>query len=75
MRLNPLSMFLRMNWSSSRMRAFDLIVALLTLVYGVWSGNQIVLWIGVAAVIMSLINPMGRIQKGLASFRKPAGGR
>jgi len=73
MRLNPLSFLLRMNWSSGRMRAFDLAIALLSLGYGFWSGNQLLIWIGVAAVVLSVINPMGRIQKGLASFRKPAG--
>jgi hypothetical protein len=73
MRLNPLFFLLRMNWSSGRMRAFDLAIALLSLGYGLWSGSQLLIWVGVGAVILSLINPMGRIQRGLASFRKPAG--
>jgi hypothetical protein len=43
------------------------------LVYGLMSGTPLLIWIGVAAIALSLLNPMGRIQRGLARFVKPAG--
>jgi len=73
MRMNPLYFLLRMNWSSARMRTFDFALASLSLGYGLWVGSTLLVWIGVAAVMLSLFNPMGRIQRGLASFRKTNG--
>lgn len=72
MKMNPLTSLLRVNWSSGRMRLFDLGIAIATLLYGLVVWNTLVIWIGMAAIILSLINPMGRIQKGLSGFVKPA---
>jgi hypothetical protein len=75
MRMNPLSALLRINWSAPGLRAFDLLLALAALGYGLLDGSPLMIGIGVAAIALSLLNPMGRVQRGLAKFRKPAGGR
>jgi len=75
MRMNPLAALLRINWSAPRLRAFDLLLALGALGYGAYQGSALLIWVGVAAVSLSLLNPMGRVQRGLARFRKPSGGR
>lgn len=73
MKMNPLGALLQINWSGRGMRLLDLAFAIGLLVYGVVSGSQLLLWAGVASVALSLLNPMGRLQRGLARFRKPAG--
>ncbi len=75
MKMNPLATLLRINWSAPGLRAFDLILALGALGYGVYEGSALLVSVGAAAVVLSLLNPMGRVQRGLARFRKPAGGR
>ena len=72
MRMNPLFVLLRINWSSRGLRIFDLSLALAALVYGVYDGSPLLIWAGVAAVGLSLLNPMGRIQRGLGRFIRPA---
>lgn len=73
MRMNPLSVLLQINWSGRGLRALDLLLALSALGYGLFMGDRLLIWVGVAAVLLSLLNPMGRLQRGLARFRKPAG--
>lgn len=75
MKMNPLSTLLRINWSGARLRVLDLALSVAALVYGLMSGTPLLIWIGVAAIALSLLNPMGRIQRGLARFVKPAGRR
>lgn len=75
MKMNPISTLLRINWSAPGLRAFDLILALGALGYGLYEGSALLVSVGVAAVVLSVLNPMGRVQRGLAKFRKPAGGR
>ena len=75
MRLNPLRGLLRINWSSRTLRIIDLSLALSALGYGLYQGSALLIWCGVAAVAFSLINPMGRIQRGLRGFVRPAGRR
>jgi len=72
MKMNPISALLRINWSGRGMRLLDLAFAGGILFYGVFTGSQFFIWFGVVSVVLSLINPMGRIQRGLASLRKPA---
>jgi len=73
MKMNPLGALLRINWSSRGLRIFDLFLAFAALGYGLYEGSELLIWIGVAAVALSLINPMGRIQRGLSRFVRPAG--
>jgi hypothetical protein len=73
MKMNPIGIILRINWSGRGMRILDLVFATGLLIYGVVTGVQLLIWLGVASVALSLINPMGRLQRGLARFRKPAG--
>ena len=73
MRMNPLKGLLRINWSSRGLRIFDLALALGALGYGFYRGSELQIWVGVAAVARSLINPMGRIQRGLRGFIRPNG--
>ena len=73
MRMNPLKGLLRINWSARGLRIFDLVLALGALGYGIYKGSELLVWIGVAAVVLSLINPMGLIQKGLRGFVRPSG--
>lgn len=68
-----LGALLRLNWSSRPARIVDLSLAAAALGYGFYDGSRLLIWIGIAAVALSLLNPMGRIQRGLARFRKPAG--
>jgi hypothetical protein len=72
MRMNPLKGLLRINWSSRGLRIFDLALALGALGYGVYIGSELLIWVGVAAVVLSLLNPMGRIQKGVRGFVRPS---
>lgn len=72
MRLNPLAGLLRINWSGRGLRILDLSLALGALGYGFYQGSALLIWCGVAAVALSLINPMGRIQRGLRGFVRPA---
>lgn len=72
MRMTPLKALLRINWSSRRLRIFDLSLALGALGYGLYDGSALLIWVGVAAVALSLINPMGRVQRGLRGFVRPA---
>jgi len=73
MKLNPIKGLLRINWSSRGLRAFDIALAVAALGYGLYKESEILIWIGVAAIVLSLINPMGLIQRGLGSFIRPAG--
>lgn len=72
MKINPIKGLLRINWSSRGLRIFDLFLAVAALGYGLYEGSQLLIWIGVAAVALSLLNPMGRIQRGLNRFVRPA---
>lgn len=66
--MNPLKTLLKINWSSSRLRVLDFLLAFCALGYGLYHGSEFLIWVGVSAVILSLINPMGRIQRGLKGF-------
>ncbi len=72
MKMNPIGPLLRINWSGRGMRLLDLSLAAGLLVYGFFTESQFLIWAGVASVALSLLNPMGRLQRGLSGFRKPA---
>jgi hypothetical protein len=72
MKMNPIGPLLRINWSGRGMRLIDLVFAVGLLVYGLFIESQFLIWAGVASVVLSLLNPMGRLQRGLSGFRKPA---
>ena len=71
MRMNPLGSLMKMNWSSSKMRALDYGLAVATMILGLATGSQWVFWIGVAGVALAFLNPMGRLQGGVRGFIKP----
>ncbi len=74
--MNPLKALLRTDWSSPRMRVLDLILAMGTLLYGYATQEPVLIWLGIGAVLLSLLNPMGRLQRWLRGFvRTPGGGR
>jgi hypothetical protein len=75
MKMNPITALLRIDWSGPKLRALDLALALGALGYGLYDGSRLLIWFGALAVFFSLLNPMGRLQRGLARFRRPAGGR
>jgi hypothetical protein len=75
MKMNPLRALLRINWSSRGMRIFDIVLAFAALGYGLYEGSELLIWVGAAAVALSLINPMGRIQRGLNRLVRPRGVR
>jgi hypothetical protein len=64
-RRNPLVALLRINWSSPAARTVDLSLAVSALGYGVYDGSPLLIWAGLAAIGLSLLNPMGRLQRGL----------
>jgi len=72
MSMNPITGLFRINWSSRKMRSLDLSLAIGALLYGLYDGSEILIWIGLAAIVFSILNPMGRLQKGVKGFVKPA---
>jgi hypothetical protein len=72
MKMNPLSLFMKINWSASPLRIFDYLLGVAALLWGLYSGNMFWFWVGVAALIFAFINPMGRLQGGVRGFFKPA---
>lgn len=73
MRLNPIRGLLRIDWSSLGMRSFDVLLALAALGYGLFDGSELLIRIGVMALVLSFFNPMGRIQRGLKRLIGPSG--
>ena len=69
MKKTPLAAVLSVNWSNPAFRIFDFSLAIGAIVYGWWFDVPLDLWCGVAGLVFSLINPMGRLQKLLAGFR------
>lgn len=73
--MKPFQALLRVDWSSPRMRAIDLSFALGTLLYALLTGHEILVWVGLAAVLLSVLNPMGRVQRWLRGFVRAPGAR
>ena len=73
MKMNPIAALIAFNWSAPKTRALDLGLSLATALAGFYFDNQFVLWLGLVAVVFAIINPMGRLQVFLKSFKKAPG--
>lgn len=71
MKMNPIKLLLTIDWNARSLRIFDFLLAGLAIAIGLYLDSQIWFWGGVFGFVLSLINPMGRLQKGLFKFRKP----
>lgn len=73
--MKPFQALFRVDWSSRRLRILDLGLAAGTLLYGLLTGHDLLVWVGVVAVLLALLNPMGRLQRWLRGFVRAPGAR
>jgi hypothetical protein len=73
--MNPFLSLLRIDWSAPRLRLFDFGLAVATVAFGLVFDSAIALWAGVAGLALAIVNPMGRMQKFMAGFRRSAPGK
>ena len=74
MSMNPFKALFKIDWSGRKMRMLDISLAVVGIIVGLAIGSEFWTWVGVAALVMSILNPMGRLQKGVSGFKRPAPG-
>lgn len=69
---SAVSRLMRIDWSSPKARSFDFILAMVGLLAGIMMQDGLMIGLGMAAFLVAVLNPMGRLQRVLRRFVQPA---
>lgn len=75
MKMNPLTGLMKIDWSGRKLRSFDFGLAAVLALAGLFLQVDMLLYVGLAGIAFAVVNPMGRLQRFLQGFRKPAPGK